>query len=280
MGDARSVLVIGAHPDDADFKAGGIACKYASHGDHVRFISMTNGGAGHHEQAGRRLVERRRSEAESAADHAGIEYSVLDNRDGELQPSLENRRALIRLLRSAKPDLVLTHRPNDYHPDHRYTSRLVQDAAYMVTVPNVCPDTPPLETNPVIGYLDDEFQKPVPFEPDVVVAVDDVIDQKFGMLDAHESQVYEWLPANQGILDQVPADESDRREWLETGALREIAAMERVADRFRDRLVERYGERAGRNVQYAEAFEGCEYGAPLDEAATAHLFPAAVTDLQ
>lgn len=267
------VLVVGAHPDDPDINAGGIACKYVVRGHDVRFVSLTNGEAGHHEMTGSELVERRRTETQAAADVAGIDYDVLPTPDAELRPTLENRHELIRLIREYEPDLLLTHRPNDYHPDHRYASRLVQDAAYLVTVPNVCPDTPPLASDPVIAYLNDEFQKPTPFEPDAIVAIDDVIDQKFDMLDRHESQVYEWLPYNEGILDSVPQDPQQRRKWLSTGELSIIAAMERVADRFRDRLKDRYGDEVGEQVQYAEVFEGCEYGAPIDEEVVMDLFP-------
>lgn len=266
-------MVIGAHPDDPDINAGGIACKYAARGHDVRFVSLTNGEAGHHEMSGQDLVDRRRAEAAAAADEIGIDYVVLDTPDAQLQPTLENRNTLIRMIREYDPALVLTHRPNDYHPDHRYASQLVQDAAYLLTVPNVCPDTPALRKDPVIAYLHDEFQKPTPFEPDAVVAVDDVVDQKFDMLDCHESQVYEWLPYNKGVLDAVPDDEPERRDWLETGELATVAAMERVADRFRDRLVERYGAEVGRHIRYAEAFEGCEYGTPLDEEGVEELFP-------
>lgn len=223
--------------------------------------------------SGSELVDRRRGETQAAADVAGIEYDVLDTPDAELRPTLENRHELIRLIREYDPDLLLTHRPNDYHPDHRYASRLVQDAAYLLTVPNVCPDTPHLASDPVIAYLDDEFQKPTPFEPDAVVAIDDVVEQKFDMLDRHESQVYEWLPYNEGILDSVPEDPRRRREWLSSGELSVVAAMERVADRFRDRLIDRYGEETGRQVRYAEAFEGCEYGAPIDDEVVTELFP-------
>lgn len=266
------VLVVGAHPDDPDINAGGIACKYASRGHDVRFLSLTNGEAGHHEMDGPELVNRRCREATAAADVAGIDYDILNIPDGTLRPTLENRHDLIRTIRRYDPDLMLTHRPNDYHPDHRYASRLVQDAAYMVTVPNVCPDTPALDSDPVIAYLADEFQKPTPFEPDAVVAIDDVAEQKFDMLDCHESQVYEWLPYNQGLSDAVPVDSVERREWLPSGELAPVAAMERTADRFRDRLIDRYGADVGTHIRYAEAFEGCEYGAPL-EGRVEELFP-------
>ncbi|WP_433627452.1 PIG-L deacetylase family protein [Halomicrococcus sp. NG-SE-24] len=270
--DTLRVLVVGAHPDDCDLKAGGLACKYADRGHHVRFVSMTNGAAGHHEQAGVTLVERRRAEANAAADVAGIEFRMFDNPDGRLRPSLENRDDVIRLIREYAPDLVLSHRPNDYHPDHRYTAQLVRDAAYMVTVPNVCPATPALDRNPVFAYLSDAFDRPYPFSPDVVVAVDDVADRKFEMLDRHESQLYEWLPYNEGVLDEVPDDPEERYEWLRDGGLPHVEALTDVADRYRERLVERYGV-DGEDVRYAEAFEASEYGRPLTDEAADRLFP-------
>ena len=264
------LLVVGAHPDDPDLKAGGIAAKYAQAGHDVRFISVTNGDAGHHEIGGVELTRRRRAEAQAAADVIGIEYDVWEIHDGELQPSLENRRKMIRLIRNYDPDLILTHRPNDYHPDHRYVSTLVQDSAYLVTVPNICTGTPALCEDPVIAYLSDGFQKPYPFDPDVVVAIDDVIEEKTEMLHQHESQIYEWLPYNAGHLEEVPDEDDARRKWLREERLDEYLDL---ADRFRDELVERYGEERGSDIRYVEAFEGCEYGSPLTEEQATELVP-------
>ncbi|WP_458210402.1 PIG-L deacetylase family protein [Haladaptatus sp. NG-SE-30] len=264
-----NILVFGAHPDDCDIKAGGTAAKYAADGHNVRFVSVTNGDAGHHEIGGVELARRRREEASAAGEVLDIEYEVMDHHDGELEPTLERRKKFIRHIRNYEPDLILTHRPNDYHPDHRYTSTLVQDSAYMVTVPNVCTDTEVLRYNPVIAYLSDDFQKPYPFEPDIVVSIDDVVDQKLDALHQHKSQFYEWLPWNKGNLNEVPDDEESRREWLREEWLDHSKA---VAERFRDALVERYGE-AGKDVQYAEAFEGCEYGSPLTDENETELFP-------
>jgi len=186
-----------------------------------------------------------------------------------LVPSLENRRQVIRLIRSFQPDLVLTHRPNDYHPDHRAGSTLVQDAAYMVTVPAIVPDTPHLAANPVIAYLPDDFQKPYPFQPAVVVDVDSVFDRIVAMLHCHSSQFYEFLPYNMGYLDQVPAADDGRRALL---AARIGSRLRARANRYRELLLRSYGPEHGRRVEYVEAFEACEYGAPLDEAAQHRLF--------
>ena len=263
------ILVFGAHPDDCDIKAGGIAIKYAALGHNVRFVSVTNGDAGHHEIGGIELARRRKAEAESAGAIAGIEYHVMENHDGELEPNLENRKKIIRMIRTYTPDLILTNRPNDYHPDHRYTSTLIQDAAYMVTVPNICTDAPALSHNPVIAYLSDSFHKPTPFSPQVAIDIDDVVEKKMDMLHCHGSQMYEWLPYNSGRLEEVPESNQDRRKWLE----HRLSRFANIADRYRDLLIDHYGEDKGSRVRYAEAFEACEYGSTLSDENTPILFP-------
>jgi LmbE family N-acetylglucosaminyl deacetylase len=269
-GESLRLLIIGAHPDDADYHAGGLAALYRAAGHVVKMISMTNGAAGHQVQSGLELANRRRAEAAASGAVIGASYDVLEASDGGLLPTLENRTIIIRLIRIFKPDLVLTHRPNDYHPDHRYTSQLVQDAAYMVTVPPVVPETPHLPRDPVIAYLPDNFQKPYPFQPSVVVDVGGVLDQIVAMLHCHQSQFYEWLPFNQGMAAEVPQDEGRRREWL---AEQVRARLRARANRYRDLLKQTYGPQRGAQIEFIEAFEACEYGSPLDEAARRRLFP-------
>jgi LmbE family N-acetylglucosaminyl deacetylase len=263
------LLIVGAHPDDADFYAGGLAALYGDAGHTVKMVSLTNGDAGHQTEHGLELARRRRSEATAAGAVIGASYEVLENPDGELLPTLGNRRLVIRLIRSFRPDLLLTHRPNDYHPDHRYTSALVCDAAYMVTVPAIVPDVPHLSANPVIAYLPDQFEKPYPFRPDVRVDVGRMMDRMVDMLHCHESQFYEWLPYNGGYLDQVPRDHAARREWL---AARVRSRLRASAERFGPSSTDVYGASPGKRVEYMEAFEACEYGAPLDAAAKHRLF--------
>ncbi len=260
------VIAFGAHPDDCDGKAGGLAAKYAALGHHVQFVSVTNGDAGHQSEGGGALAMRRRKEAQEAGRRIGIEYEVLDNHDGELVPSLDVRKQIIRKIREWRADIVFSPRPNDYHPDHRYTAVLVQDAAYMVVVPNVCPDTPALRKNPVFFYFQDNFQRPNPFRPDVAVSIDDVLEKKLSMQDAHVSQMYEWLPWVSGNLDQVPKDPAARLAWLRkqrTG---------RVPEAVRQTLLKWYGAQAG-SIRAVEAFELCEYGQRPSDAEIRRLFP-------
>ncbi len=270
MASPLKILVIGAHPDDCDLSAGGSAVLWQQGGHSVTFISMTDGRSGHHEISGDRLAEVRRREAAAAGTTIGIRYEVLDHPDGGLEPTLEARLELIRLIRRESPDLVLTHRPNDYHPDHRYTGILVCDAAYMVTVPAVAPDTPAMAANPVIAYLPDGFTRPYPFSPTIAVNIEPVIESVVAMLCCHTSQFFEWLPHNMWPDDVVPEDDQGRHGYV-TRKYRDWIAPR--ADRHRDLLVQQYGEEQGRTMSCIEAFEPCEYGAALDEAAVTRLFP-------
>jgi LmbE family N-acetylglucosaminyl deacetylase len=264
------ILVIGAHPDDDELKAGGSAALWAAAGHTVRFVSATNGGTGHHEIGGIELVRRRLAEAAAAAKVIGIESQIMEITNGDLEPTLFYRKLFIKLIRDFKPDLILTHRPNDYHPDHRYTSQLVQDSSYVVTVPNNLPTTEALRKMPVIAYLSDKFQKPIPLQPDVVVGIDDVYEKKLSMMHCHVSQFYEWIPWNQRIEDSVPKGDRERREWLREQ--RQKYDVE-IANTYRAKLIELYGKEKGTAIKYAEAFEGCEYGAPLNKENIPTLFP-------
>ena len=259
------VMAIGAHPDDCDIKFAGTAAKLAKAGYAVKFLSVTNGDAGHQTDRGASLAKRRYAETQESARRLGIaEYEVLDNHDGELLPTLEVRREIIRAIRRWNADIVIAPRPNDYHPDHRYTGILVQDAAYMVVVPNVTPDVPALRRNPIFLYFEDNFQKPYPFHPDVVVAIDDVWDTKVASLDAHVSQVYEWLPWVDGRLADVPADAAARRAWLSK------TRTPHLSDAVTAALAKRY---PGQTIRHAEAFELCEYGRRPAIAELQEMFP-------
>lgn len=262
-----NVIAFGAHPDDCDHLAGGVAAMWVALGHRVRFVSMTNGDAGHHLDHGQRLAARRLAEAQEAGRRLGVDYVVLDNHDGRLLPTLDVRDQVIRQIREWKADLVIAHRPSDYHPDHRYTGIAVQDAAYLVMVPALAPDTPALRTNPVFVYSQDRFLTPSPFRPDVAVIVDSTVDRKIDMMDAHVSQYYEWLPWLDGVLDQVPDDAEARKAWLKSTRLPAPTPAVRLA------LKTRYGAARAADATYAEAFEICEYGAQPDARLLSELFP-------
>jgi LmbE family N-acetylglucosaminyl deacetylase len=261
------IIMIGAHPDDCDQDGGGTAILFAKMGYAVKFVSVTNGDAGHQSMKGVELAKRRFAEAQEAGKRFGVSYDVLDNHDGELMPTLEVRLQIIKKIREWNADVVIAPRPNDYHPDHRYTGVLVQDAAYMVAVPNVAPGTPALKKNPVFLYFQDGFQRPNPFRPDVAIDISSVFQQKIHALDAHVSQMYEWLPWIGHYLQDVPQNKNDHEKWL--GETRDV----KITPAVRASLEKWYGKEKASQVQHAEAFEICEYGAQPSDEEVKRLFP-------
>lgn len=269
MPDPR-LLILGAHPDDADFHAGGLATRYRARGYEVKMVSLTDGSMGHQSEFGPGLATRRRAEAAAAGNVIGAPYEVWRHPDGALSPSLELRHQIIAEIRHFNPDLVLTHRPNDYHPDHRAAGQAVQDASYLVTVPGIVPEAPIVQRDPIVAYMVDRFTKPCPLQPDVVLDVTNEVDSIVAMLACHVSQMFEWLPFNRGETEGIPADSGARRAWLKAW----YASLFRpVADRFRAALIEKYGRQRGMAIEFAEVYEISEYAGALDDAARMRLFP-------
>ncbi|HCN83919.1 MAG TPA: hypothetical protein DIT07_09930, partial [Sphingobacteriaceae bacterium] len=244
-------------PDDAELKASGMAALWAAQGHKVKFVAMTNGDVGHFEESGGALAKRRLAEVRECARILGIETEVLDIHDGELEPTLENRKKVARLIRDWQADIVLFHRPYDYHPDHRYVGVLVQDAAVIVVAPFFTPNTNPTKRNPVFMYYSDNFLKPYAFDPTIVVGIDEVAEKKWNCITAMPSQfgdLYSWQAST---LPDVPKDEQGRKDYL----LNIVKQRnEDVATKYRDRLIELYGKDKGSKIRYAEAFELCQYG--------------------
>jgi LmbE family N-acetylglucosaminyl deacetylase len=265
--EAIRIIMIGAHPDDCDQGGGGTAILFASMGYAVKFVSVTNGDAGHQTIGGGALAKRRIAEAREAGKRFGVEYDVLNNHDGELIPSLDVRLQIIRKIREWNADIVIAPRPNDYHPDHRYTGVLVQDAAYMVAVPNVAPETPPIKKNPIFLYFQDRFQRPNPFRPDVTIDITSVFDKKVYALAAHESQFFEWLPWIGGYSNEVPASKTEWLPWLAKRQTRSITPE------MMQSLEKWYGKERVAKVKNAEAFEICEYGTQPNADDIRRLFP-------
>ncbi len=265
------IIVIGAHPDDAESMSAGTAALWIAKGYHVKLVCATNGDIGHWKESGPALAARRKAEVAHGAKLIGYDFEILDNHDGGLLPTLENRARITRLIREWKADVVITHRPNDYHPDHRYTSILVQDSAYMVTVPKYLPEVPALRKNPVFLYASDRFMKPYPFQADIAVGIDSVIDKKLQVLLGMVSQFYEGGVS--GSEEMMPSDpEKQKARWA---ALKEgFAERSRgIADRFRPSLEVWYGRDRAAGFKYAEAFEICEYGRRPDREEIRKLFP-------
>ena len=263
-------MVVGAHPDDCE-SAGGIALKLKDRGWRVRFLSATNGAAGHQTMQGAALALRRQEEARRVSVLTGIEYEILDVEDGSLTTNLPDRTVMMRAIRLFSPDVIITHRPWDYHPDHRNTSTLVQDCSYLLQVPNVCPLTPPMRFPPAIFYIQDRFQKPYPFRPDLVFDVSDKAKDKLLMYHQYTSQMYEWLPWVDHVDPaDIPSGDAERLLWLSSTRFGTNDMF--YADRFRAELVQKYGD-AGERATHAEALEICEYGAQLADKELSELFP-------
>ncbi len=278
------VLMIGAHQDDNEFTRGGLAYKYVKMGYTVRFLSMCNGCGGHHILSPEETSRVRAEESAAVAKLMGVEYDIWDVDDCTLMPDLQTRFKLVRYIREFNPDLVIAHRPNDYHADHRACSQLVQDASYLLTVPHTCPDVPAMRFMPVILYSEDRFSYP-PFQPDIVIDIDQEVEIKFRASALNVSQVYEWLPYTKG--ETVPEDEAVRYEWLKGMDITEQTTDEEIlaasrgyaprfarpAARFRQELIAKYGEERGSKIRYAEAYQICEYGYPLTEELYKKFFP-------
>ncbi len=267
------IICFGAHPDDAEYKSGGTAAKWAALGHHVKMVSVTNGDIGHWKEAGGALAKRRTAEVHETSKVLGTTAHVMDNHDGELMPTLENRKRIVRLIRDWKADIVIAHRPWDYHPDHRYVGILLQDAAFMVTVPFFCPDTPALKKNPLFLYSSDRFQKPYPFAPTIAVDIDDVMDQKIRAVEKLRTQNYEGgVSGSDEKMAKIPSpdDKEARFEYMKKGWGRRNGAE---ANRYRDLLIKFYGKEHGEKVKHAETFEICEYGRRPSEAEIKKLFP-------
>jgi LmbE family N-acetylglucosaminyl deacetylase len=266
------LLVLGAHPDDAEFHAGGLLAVYRELGSVVKMVSLTDGSAGHHWRSPETLGQIRRAEAAAAGRVIGATYETWDIPDGQLMPTLEVRQRVIREIRTFAPDLLLTHRTCDYHPDHRAVGQLVQDASYLVKVPNVLRDVPALRKDPVVAYMADTFSKPNRMEPDVVLDATDRLDTIIAMLACHRSQVFEWLPYDGGVLDEVPADDKDKPAWLRGWYLKQ---MRRRVEWFHPELTAAYGPQRGREIEAVEVFEISQYALRPDKVERQRLFPTA-----
>jgi LmbE family N-acetylglucosaminyl deacetylase len=265
------IIAFGAHPDDNELKASGVAAMWAARGHKVKFVAMTNGDIGHFSEAGGPLAARRLAEVQQCAKILGIETEVLDIHDGELEPSLENRKKVARLIREWQADIVLFHRPYDYHPDHRYTGVLVQDAAVVVVAPFFVPNTAATKKNPVFLYYSDNFLRPYPFDPTIVVGIDSIAQKKWDCVSAMPSQFGDEHSWQASTLPNVPKEDQKRQEYLlNLFKQRNVD----IANKYRNRLVELYGKEKGSKIKYAEAFELCQYGRQPTVEELKHLFPS------
>jgi LmbE family N-acetylglucosaminyl deacetylase len=264
------VVAMGAHPDDAEQKFGGTAALFAAQGAKVKLVALTNGDVGHFAQAGGPLAQRRKAEVEACHKTLGVETEVLDIHDGELMPDLETRRKVANVIRDFQADIVLSHRPWDYHPDHRAVGTLANDAAVLVVAPFFSPYTPPTKRNPIFLYYSDAFTKPYPFDPILAVGFDDVAQKKWDCISAMPSQFGDADSWQARYRANVPTEEAARKAYL-LDMVKQRSAD--VATQYRDLLVKLYGAPKGRAIKYAEAFELNQYGTQATADELKGLFP-------
>lgn len=264
------IIAFGAHPDDAELKFAGTAALLAAQGHKVKLVALTNGDVGHFAQAGPPLAQRRKAEVEACHKKIGVESAVLDIHDGELMPDLETRKKVANLIREWQADIVLSHRPWDYHPDHRAVGKLAEDAAVVVAAPFFNPYTPPTARNPIFLFYSDPFLKPYPFDPIIAVGFDEVAQKKWDCIAAMPSQFGDADSWQARYRSDVPKDEAGRKTFLIEGVKQRSVD---VANQYRKLLVQLYGEPKGRAVRYAEAFELNQYGTPASVEELKKLFP-------
>ncbi len=243
-------LIIGAHPDDPDLMFGGTAVRLIRAGHTVKFVSVTDGGAGHHKMPQDQLIPRRYQEAQQAARISGVsEYRILNHPDGRLENTIAIREELTGIIREFGADVVVSHRLCDYHPDHRNTAQLVMDTAFLVKVPLFCPGIPVPARNPIYACSMDFFTDPRPFRIDAAVDIGAVAEDKMRMLDCHASQFYEWLPRvefDRPDFDAAPMAWQERKEHLDRNWMSAFKRAAQLAGMAED--------------TYAECFELSPYG--------------------
>jgi len=265
----KRVIVICAHPDDAELTTGGTCILFSRLGYKIKYVSLTNGNKGHHEGTKNEIAIRRYNETQEVKKRMNCEYEILNNEDGELEANLKSRMEVIRLIREWKADIVITHPSYDYHPDHRNTALLVQDAAFLANVPKILPEVPAITESPLFLYTRGRYvnrQKP---HPDIVVDITPVEREKAYIIDAHASQIYEWLPWINRSNKIIPDKQEEKIEYI----LKEYV-LKRGEIKEKDRpVVEKwYGSRA-KEVKTIEAFEICEFGRAVNDQDIRELFP-------
>jgi LmbE family N-acetylglucosaminyl deacetylase len=184
------VLAFGAHPDDLEILCAGTLAKYAQRGDSVTLAVATNGEVGSAVLPKHEIAEIRRHEAQAAANVIGAALVWMDFPDEFLFSTPESRLRFLDVVRLARPDVVFTHAPTDYHPDHRATGQMVWDIRVMTTVPNIATPHPPGDKIPEIFYMDTVAG--IDFQPEQYVDISDTFHLKQEMLACHKSQAT-WL---------------------------------------------------------------------------------------
>lgn len=262
--DNIRVLVIMAHPDEAEEYAGGSIALFSKYGDSIRIASLTNGDVGHWTMTKEALAERRKNEANAAGKILGATYEILNHHDGELEATISLRKEVVRIIREWKPDIVISFLQmfGGGHPDNMVVAKTVQESAGLSMAPLFLPEIPALTRKPVFLVVRDYFSKSFAHQPDIVIPIDKTLDLKLESFSAHASQFFEFAPFQKGILDEVPKDEAGRKPFFE----KYWGEFSAINPAMRKWLISWFGESIASSFNYAEEFEFAPYSRrPLSE---------------
>jgi LmbE family N-acetylglucosaminyl deacetylase len=219
------VLAVGAHPDDLEILCGGTLARYVQEGHEVVMCSATLGDRGSFEHSSEEIARIRLAEARRAAELAGAEHVTLGLSDAEVHAADRDQvLAVVDLVREARPDVIITHSPNDYMSDHNEISTLVFGASFHATLPLLETGKPHHGAVTPIYFMDNVMG--LGFQPVEYVDVTATMATKVAMLEAHETQLT-WLRDHDGV---------------------DVVEQMRTFTRFR-------GQQCG--VEYAEGFAPC-----------------------
>ncbi len=188
-----NILAIGAHPDDIEESCGGTLAKYAKLGHKVFTATATNGNIGSATLPMDEIAKIRKEEARRAASIIGAEYVCLDYDDEMFFEDRAARIAFIDLVRYCKADVILTHSPKDYNPDHELTSKIITDVAVMIPIEKIKTKSKPYDKIPIIAYF--EPVHGLGFIPTEYVDITETMETKLAMCNEHKSQI-SWMQAN------------------------------------------------------------------------------------
>jgi LmbE family N-acetylglucosaminyl deacetylase len=237
-----NILAIHSHPDDVEIFAAGTILHLIERGHQVTICTMTPGDCGTVEYGPEEIAQIRRGEAAAGAKFAGAAYICAEFRDLAVFSDDPSRRRVTEIIRSLRPEIVITASPQDYHCDHEATSILVRDACFGVSAPNYITggSARALDAIPHLYFCDpaegmDRYGQEI--RPDFVVNIASQLTRKAEMLGCHVSQ-RTWLQRQHGMDDYIET----MREW--SGARGRMAGFE-FGEGFRQYMCHPYPRTPG-----------------------------------
>jgi len=255
------VMVIFAHPDEGEIYAGGVTALYSKLGHEVKFMSLTNGDAGHYSMKPKNLAQRRYKEAMKAKEILGLSaYEILDYHDGILKNEEGVRKKVIKSIKEWNADIIFTFYPaKGGHNDNMNAGWIVREASKQLDQ----------EKLPVFIYMRDFHTVSFSYTPDIAINIDEVWETKLASCGAHETQVIEANPQAEGVLDEVLASKKKQDEFLFHNAI----PFSLVRPDNLMTLEKWYGKEVAQNVTFVEEFEIAEFGRQINDKEVFKLFP-------